>query len=149
MESPIEELALLHHDSSVDNFAKHFMALSCSDTMISEKHQVQLFLIGLSKPLRTNVSLQRPATLDDVVMLARAYEQWDVPLPPPQSPVCTLLRSSSHLRAQFSSPLTPTSSALVPARGTKPALVTTWLSPTEIAQCRKDGQCFHYDEHFT
>jgi hypothetical protein len=37
----------------------------------------------------------------------------------------------------------------VPATGTKPALVTTWLSPTEITQCRKDGQCFHYDEHFT
>jgi hypothetical protein len=55
--SPIGELALLRYDGSVDDFAKKFMALSCYDTTITEAHQVQLFLVGLDKPLQTDVML--------------------------------------------------------------------------------------------
>jgi hypothetical protein len=33
------------------------MALSCHDTTITETHQVQLFIVGLVKPLRTDVAL--------------------------------------------------------------------------------------------
>jgi hypothetical protein len=36
-----------------------------------------------------------------------------------------------------------------PATTAKPAPVVKRLSPVEIAQRRKDGQCFHCDEHFT
>jgi hypothetical protein len=77
-ESPIGELALLHRDSSVDDFAMKLMALSCRDTTIMEAHQVQLFLSGLGKSLRTDVAMQRPGTMDATVMLVRAYEQRDV-----------------------------------------------------------------------
>jgi hypothetical protein len=59
-DNPISELALLRHDGSVDDFAKCFMALSCRDTAITEAHQVQLFLVGLGKPLRIDVALHRP-----------------------------------------------------------------------------------------
>jgi hypothetical protein len=87
-DSPIGELALLRRDGSIDDFAKRFMALSCRDTAITESHQDQLFIAGLGKPLRTDVALQRPLTLCDTVMLARAYEQHDstpasAPPPPP------------------------------------------------------------------
>jgi hypothetical protein len=68
-ESPIGELVLCRNDS-IDDFTKKFMALSCCDTAITEAHQVQLFLAGLGNPLRTDVVLQRPATLDDTIMLA-------------------------------------------------------------------------------
>jgi hypothetical protein len=76
-ESPIGELALLRRDGFVDDFAKKFMALSYRDITIMEAHQVQLFHTGLGKPLRTDVTLQRPGMLDNIVMLTRAYKQRD------------------------------------------------------------------------
>jgi hypothetical protein len=72
-ESPIGELALLHRDGSRDTFCNHFMALSCHDPGITETLQVQFFTVGLSQPLRTDVTLQKPCTLDEAIMLARAY----------------------------------------------------------------------------
>jgi hypothetical protein len=81
--NPIGELALLHRDSSVDDFAKRFMALSCRDTTITEAHQMQLFLTRLEKPLHTDVTLHRQPTLNDIVILARAYEQREMTPPPP------------------------------------------------------------------
>jgi hypothetical protein len=55
--------------------------LSCRDLTITEAQQVQLFIIGLGKPLHTDVALRCLALLNDAVMLARAYEQLDV-IPP-------------------------------------------------------------------
>jgi hypothetical protein len=57
------------------------MALSCRDPVITEAQQVQLFIIGLGKPLHTDVALRCLALLNDAVMLARAYEQLVV-IPP-------------------------------------------------------------------
>jgi hypothetical protein len=98
-DSPIGEILLLWREGSIDDFAKRFMALSCRVTMISEAHQVKLFLAVLRKPLRTNVALHRPLTLDDTIMLARAYEQHETAPPPPvlrhhsSSSACTNLPS--------------------------------------------------------
>jgi hypothetical protein len=88
IDSPIGEIALLCHDGTIDHFAKHFMALSCMDTIIFEAHQVLLFLAGLGKSLCTDITLHHPPTLDDAVMLARAYEQCDTAsaLPPLSMP---------------------------------------------------------------
>jgi hypothetical protein len=74
IESPIDELALLRCNGSIDDFTKKIMALSYRDTAIMEAHQVQLFLAGLGDPLQTDVTLQHPVMLDDAIMLARAYE---------------------------------------------------------------------------
>jgi hypothetical protein len=59
---------------SVADYAKQFMALSCRDISLTKPLQVQLFITGLGDPLRTDVALQQPASLDDVVIFARAYE---------------------------------------------------------------------------
>jgi hypothetical protein len=59
----------------VDDYCKQFMSLSYLDLAISESHQIQLFTASLGKPLRTDVSLQKPETLDEAIMYARAYEQ--------------------------------------------------------------------------
>jgi hypothetical protein len=72
--SLIDKITLLRHDGSVDDFAKCFMALSFRDTTITEAHQVQLFLTGLEKHVHTDVTLHRPLTLNDAIMLVRAYE---------------------------------------------------------------------------
>jgi hypothetical protein len=138
--SLIDELALLRHDDSVDDFAKRFMALSCRDTTITEVHQVKLFLAGLGKPLRTDVALHRPPMLDDAVMLALAYEQREATPPPPSVP-----RQQSSSRAQPK----PMHTATGAAPASKPASSVKQLTPIEVAQRRKDGQCFHYDDFFT
>jgi hypothetical protein len=59
----------------VDEFAKRFMALSCRDPTITEQQQIQLFTTSLGDPLRLDVALQQPASMDDAVIFARAYEQ--------------------------------------------------------------------------
>jgi hypothetical protein len=40
------------------------MALSCRDTSLTEPLQVQLFITGLGDPLRTDIALQQPASLE-------------------------------------------------------------------------------------
>jgi hypothetical protein len=35
---------------------------------------VQIYTTGLVNPLKTDVALRRPASLDDAIMFARAYE---------------------------------------------------------------------------
>jgi hypothetical protein len=77
-DSPVGALAMLWRSGSVDDYAKQFMALSCRDTSLTEPLQVQLFIIGLGDPLRTDVALQQPASLDDAVIFARAYEQRNI-----------------------------------------------------------------------
>jgi hypothetical protein len=47
-ESPIDELALLSRDGTIEDYCAKFMVLSCRDPAISEDHQVQLFTMGLS-----------------------------------------------------------------------------------------------------
>jgi hypothetical protein len=51
------------------------MALSCRDPTLTKPQQIQLFMTGLGQPLRTDVALQQPASLDAVIVLDRAYEQ--------------------------------------------------------------------------
>ncbi|WVZ76919.1 hypothetical protein U9M48_024837 [Paspalum notatum var. saurae] len=74
-DSALGELVFLHRTSMVDEFTDKFIALSCRDSNLSEPQQVQLYIVGLVNPLKTDVALRRPRTLEDAVMLARAYEQ--------------------------------------------------------------------------
>jgi hypothetical protein len=140
--SPIGELALLRHEGSVDEFAKKFMALSCCVTTITEAHQVQLFLAGLSKLLSMDVALQCPSTLDNTVMLARAYDQRSTVAAPPGE-----LSHAPHSRCLPQRRHCPNLQQ-VPRRQ-KPVSSVKRLMPVEIAQRRKDRQCFHFDEFFT
>jgi hypothetical protein len=59
----------------IDDYSKRFMALSCHHTTLTEHQKIRLYITGLGNPLRTNVSLQQPTSLDDVVIFAQAYEQ--------------------------------------------------------------------------
>jgi hypothetical protein len=146
-DSPVGALAMLRRSDSVDDYAKQFMALSCRDTSLTEPLQVQLFITGLGDPLRTDVALQQPASLDDAVIFARAYEQCNICRNVPPT-VARLTPRSSYRSAPASALL---SAAVGPATSltsvNKPT-TTIRLSPTEIAQRRKDDKCFHCDEFF-
>jgi hypothetical protein len=148
-DSPIGKIALLRRGGSVDDFAKRFMAFSCRDTVITEAHQVQLFLAGLGKPLRNDVALHRPPTLDNAIMLARAYEQRETTPSTPAPHQYSSWRARTNPPG-FATGVTPAafaaaSSPLV----AKPASSVQRLTPAEVAQRRKDGQCFHCNEFFT
>jgi hypothetical protein len=66
---------MLWRTSTVDEFSKCFIALSCHDTSLTEAQQIQLFITGLGDPLRTDITQQQPSSLDDAIIFARAYEQ--------------------------------------------------------------------------
>jgi hypothetical protein len=66
---------MLCHAGSIDDYSKRFMALSCHHPTLTEHQKIRLYIMGLGNPLRTNVSLHQPASLDDTVIFAQAYEQ--------------------------------------------------------------------------
>jgi hypothetical protein len=90
-------------------------------------------------------------TLDDVVMLARAYLQCEVapPLPPPTQACSTATSHFSKPPGATPPPQPQLSSTASASSVAKPAPTIKCLSPAEIAQRHKDRQCFHCDEFFT
>jgi hypothetical protein len=50
-------IAMLRRAGSIDDYSKHFMALSCRHLMLTEHQKIRLYTTGLGNPLRTDVSL--------------------------------------------------------------------------------------------
>jgi hypothetical protein len=146
-DSPVSALLMLCHSGSVDDYAKQFMALSCRDTSLTKPLQVQLFITGLGDPLRTDVALQQPASLDDAIIFARAYEQRNISHDGP-STAAWLTPQSLYQSASASALLRVDSGPATSSTSVNKPTTTIRLSPTEIAQHRKDSKCFHYDEFF-
>jgi hypothetical protein len=146
-DSSIGELAMLRRSGTIDEFCNRFITLSCRNTSLTEQQQIELFIMCLGDLLRTDMALLQPATLDDAIILARAYEQrnasWDS-VPQPSSHTSSRSSFKSALPSVFTSP-TPAASASV----NKPASSAIRLTPAEIAQRRKDGKCFRCDKFFT
>jgi hypothetical protein len=69
------ELIQLKRDTTVADYQNRFLALVIRCTGLSEKQRIDIFTAGLRNPLKTDVELEQPATLDDAMALARAYEQ--------------------------------------------------------------------------
>ena len=74
-DSPVEEIMLLCHTGSVENYTNKFLPLACHDADLTEAQLVQMYTAGLVNPLKTDIALHHPSSLDDAIMLARAYEQ--------------------------------------------------------------------------
>jgi hypothetical protein len=138
-------LALLYCDGSVDAFYNRVMALSCCDPGITETHQVQLFMARLGQPLRTDVALHKPSTLNEAIMLAQAYEQHATPAPSsqPSSRVVSKPPCSTGTTVPTASVAAPASSS---ASINQPTVKK--FTPVEIAECRIKGLCFKCDEKF-
>jgi hypothetical protein len=137
-DTPPGDLTLLCRTGNVDDFCGKFMALSYCDHTLTEGQQIQLFTTGLGEPLCTDVVLQQPTSLNDVVMFTRAYEQ----------------------RLHHSASVTPTStrtgSHVPPSRGQhrrsyrRPVQLVHQhqFSHVEIAERHALGLCFKCDEKF-
>jgi hypothetical protein len=68
------ELIQLKRDTMVTDYQNRFLALINRCTGLSEKQQIDILTAGLRNPLKIDVELEQPATLDDAMALARAYE---------------------------------------------------------------------------
>jgi len=68
-------MMLLRRDGTVDDYTDKFLALACRDADLTEPQLVQMYTAGLVNPLKTDVALRRPTSLDDAIVFARAYEQ--------------------------------------------------------------------------
>jgi hypothetical protein len=66
-------LCHLHLDDSLDDYIdKFFLQLNRCDELY-KPHQIMIFTAGLGEPLKTDVELDAPKTLDDAAALARGY----------------------------------------------------------------------------
>jgi hypothetical protein len=51
------------------------MALPCGELALTKQLQVQLLITDLGPPLRTDMALLQPTSLDEAVKFTHAYEQ--------------------------------------------------------------------------
>jgi hypothetical protein len=121
----IGELALLRRTGSVDEYYNRVMALSCHSHSITEAQQIQLFVTGLGQPQRMDIALKQPASLDEAVVLARAYEQHDAPRVASPTP------TRSQTRFSTKPPVSSATSAAVASAAASPS-VTGGKSPTTL-----------------
>jgi hypothetical protein len=71
--NPLGELCRLCH--ALDNYInKFYQRLTWCDELF-EPQQIVIFIVGLGEPLKTDVELNAPITLEDAAALAHAYIQ--------------------------------------------------------------------------
>ena len=160
--NPLGELAHLRRTGSISEYQDQFLLLLARCDNVSERQQIDLFTAGLCNPLRIDVELQRPETLEDAMNFARSFERRmqieddDGPpvtrasprsTPPPRSPSTppSAPRSSGGAPPK-PPPTTPPAPARPPPR---PGARFTRLTPQEMARRRIDGLCFNCPEKFT
>jgi hypothetical protein len=126
------ELIQFRHDSTVVDCQNKFLQLVNRCANLSEKHQIDIFTAGLRNPLKTDVELEQPATLEEAMDLARAYEQQlsmtdDVPSPTPA-------------RSAYSRSATKTMALPAPATTPGGSTSATVASPPVPNRSRNGGQ---------
>jgi hypothetical protein len=70
----LAELCHLRCTGSVDAYQSDFITLLARCGGVTEPQQIAIFTAGLGDPLRIDVDLQKPSTLEEATALARAFE---------------------------------------------------------------------------
>jgi hypothetical protein len=133
--NPLGELMHLRCSGTIDEFQENVLTLLARCHNINEKQQIAIFSAGLPPQMGIDVNLQKPATLDDAMSLARAFERRlalandpaDVTPRGPRAP----LRSAGSPPPAAKSPATPTSTCSTAA---------TLGAPVKTPA---PGACFH------
>ena len=68
--NPLGELTRLRQTGSVSEYQTNFLALLCRADHLLPLQQVQIFTAGLVEPIRTDVELQQPSSLQTAMSLA-------------------------------------------------------------------------------
>jgi hypothetical protein len=135
----------------VVEYQNKFLQLVNRCANLSEKHQIDIFSAGLCNPLKIDAELEQPATLEETMALAHAYEQC-LSMPNDTAP-CTLIRPAYSYPATKTLALPAPPSAL---GGSTSATATPPLAPhlkclttTEMAAKREKGECYNCTEQFS
>jgi hypothetical protein len=72
---PLGELTHLRCSGTVDEYQERFLTLVARCEDVTEKQQIAIFTAGLPPQMGIIVELQKPASLDNTMSLARAYER--------------------------------------------------------------------------
>jgi hypothetical protein len=145
--NPLDELKELHRTGTVEDYQRQFLQLLCRCDGLSPTHQMNLFTPGLGEPMTSDVEMQRPADLQAAMSLARAFERRDTAAatPPTQAP-----RSQyrPHLPTTSSTSSAASNASATPSPGSTHSRFRR-LSPEEMADKRKKGECYFCPEKFT
>jgi hypothetical protein len=138
----LAELKDLRRTGSVEEYQWQFSILLCRCDDLSPSQQVNMFTAGLGEPLRTNVELQTPTTLQYAMSLARTYERRTLPT------------DAALSKPSRSNPRSSTAATtVVTAIPTKPAAPTKLrfkrLTMEEMAAKRANGECYYCPEKYT
>jgi hypothetical protein len=135
----------------VSDYQTQFLAKLTRFDGVTERQQVDIFTAGLRSQLHIDVELQDPTTLEEAMALARAAFERRMELDEEhtRTPTCSRQATpprATPTRAATQAPPTPTARVKAP-----PPTDTrfTHLSPTEIAERRRQGLCFNYPEKFS
>jgi hypothetical protein len=71
--NPLGDLSRLQFYGSIEDYQDQFLILLARCEGLREEHQIHLFTAGLPEPLKTDVELQQPPTLEDAMNLSHAF----------------------------------------------------------------------------
>jgi hypothetical protein len=143
------ELIQLRRETTIANYQTRFLALVNRCKGLTEPHQIDIFTAGLRDPLKTDVELEQPATLEEAMALARAYEHR---LAMSAKPTTRLPSRPAYGRTKQLSIPTPMSAT----GGQTSGLATTTTEPrfkrltaAEMAAKHARGECYNCTEKFS
>jgi hypothetical protein len=155
--NPLDELKELHRARSVDDYQRQFLALLCRCDGLSTVHVMNLFTAGLGEPMTSDVEMQRSADLQAAMSLARAFERRaSVAVQTPASRYMPHSRGpasggSTTTTSTTTAPTVPSTTVSVSSSSqvasTRPRFRR--LSPEEMADKRKKGECYFCTEKFS
>jgi hypothetical protein len=140
----LSDLARLPFTSNVDAYMEAFQARMAHAGRLQPLQQVQLFTSGLPEHIRVDVELHEPQDLHRAMRLARAYERRN------PAPALALLAPPGRQRrpGQAALPAASGSSQGAKASAAAPARPFKYLTPSEMAERRKQGLCYNCDEPY-
>jgi hypothetical protein len=156
--NPLGELKELRRTRSVDEYQRQFLALLCRCDGPSSTHAMNLFTAGLGEPMTSDVEMQRPDDLQSAMSLACAFErcanivtQAPVSRFPPRSRQTNAGASASTSASTVAGSSTPAPASSVFVSSPAPSTRSCFhrLTPEEMADKRKKGECYFCTEKFS
>ncbi|CAO2152414.1 unnamed protein product [Urochloa humidicola] len=164
--NPLGELISVKRTGSVADYQDQFLThlARCDD--VTEAQQIAIFTAGLGDPLRVDIELHRPTTLEDAMSLARAFERRHGLSSVPATAAHGSGRGPSGRTGpftppanRFASPNVGSSSSSAGAPHQQPPVPPhprpasgarfLWLTPEEMAKRHEEGLCFNFPAKFS
>ena len=138
--NPFGELISLRRTGSVAEYTKQFLQLLSRINPIPDDEERNIFTNNLGEPLKTQVELLRPATLEDAMDMAVSYEHLAMVT------TVTAATPTRPGRPTRPVPAAPGAATGDPSSGGGP--VFKKLNAAEMEDRRSKGLCFNCDEKY-